>query len=93
MQRILDGCNRRSYEFSLRFDRHDDDNSDRIRNIDRRRTSIDQILCYLNSQIFQPVELNHLRDNTFWVDIFPRIAAVTAALALAGITAHRCSIL
>ena len=84
LQRILDGCNRCSYEFSLKFDRHDDDDDDKIKNITRRRTSINEFVNYLNTRNFQPVELNHLRDNKFWDDILPRIV---------GFTAHRCSIL
>lgn len=93
LQRILDGCNRCSYEFSLKFDRHDDDDDDKIRNITKRRMSINEIVNYLNTRNFQPVELNHLRENAFWDGILPRIVAVTAALAVAGLTAHRCSIL
>jgi hypothetical protein len=55
--------------------------------------SINEIVNYLNARNFQPVELNHLRENAFWDGILPRIVAVTAALAVAGLTAHRCSIL
>jgi len=75
IQRALRNCNGECYEFSLRFDRQDDDSEDREKNSKRRKESIDALVSFLNSKSFSKIDLSHVQteefQNEWYVTILP----------------------
>lgn len=73
LQTIVEGCNSILYEFSLRLDHYNDDPDDIKKNITKRKTTIDALIKFLNSKTFERVELEHLKDITFWENFKPKL--------------------
>ena len=75
IQRALRNCNGECYEFSLRFDRQDDDSEDREKNSKRRKESIDALVSFLNGKSFSKIDLSHVQteefQNEWYVTILP----------------------
>ena len=61
IQKAIDNCNGLFYEYSLRFDRHDDDEYDKKRNILRRQETVDSFLNFLNSLCFNEINLSVIK--------------------------------
>ena len=60
LQKVLKNCNNVGYEFSLNFDKDDDDSTDRSRNFQKRQNSIDAFVNFIDNLKFKRVNLNSL---------------------------------
>jgi len=65
IQRALRNCNNECFEFSLRFDRQDDDRDDFEKNFKKRKESIDELVSFLNGKSYSKIDLSHVQTSEF----------------------------
>jgi len=65
VDKAVQNCNRRYYEYSLRFDRDDDDENGKKKNIEKRQKVIEQFLAYMDGLIFDEIDLSHIQTAEF----------------------------
>ncbi len=80
IQKAIKNCNGCYYEYSLRFDRKDDDEDDKERNIKKRQQTIDRFLNFLNELNFKEIDLSHVQtakfEEEFKNDIVPEMIKI-----------------
>ena len=64
-KKALQNCNGQYYEYSLRFDRDDDDKDEKINNIKKRQKAIDEFSAYIEYLNFQEIDLAHVQTAKF----------------------------
>ncbi len=55
MKRALKSCQGRFFEFHLKFDLEDDDDNDKMKNLEKRQKAIDQLVRYVDSLDFKTI--------------------------------------
>ena len=65
IQNAIENCNGRYYEYSLRFDRKDDEEEDKLRNISKRQKTVDKFIKYLSELNFKEIDLSHVQTVQF----------------------------
>ena len=83
LKKALDNCNGLYYEFFLKFDKPDDDDEDRLKNIGKRQKAIDDLLAFLGRQSFEKIDLSHVQTAEFkaeWYEyIIPNLLKILDA--------------
>jgi hypothetical protein len=57
LEQALENCSKLYFEFNLKFDDEQDDEDDRVKNVDKRQRAINQLIEYIEEQSFQKVDL------------------------------------